>query len=312
MKPSPRFLPTREYCWKTDGAIAPRCFDLLVAEGSLMPSHPWDLPERFRFRGHSIAWGASGEGRPAVLLHGTPFSSVEWRRIAPLLARERRIFCFDMLGYGQSDKPEADVSRGVQNEVFAALYRHWQLELPDIVAHDFGGSNALRAHLLNDLEYRSLVLIDPVAISPQGSPLVQAARKNEQVFANLPAYIHEAMLRAYIGNAVANTLREDEMRLYLEPWLGEIGQKAFWRQIAQMDDKYSQEVEERFGEMRCPVTILWGEDDDWIPIEDGYELARRMLNAPFTSVPGSKHLMQEDAPEAIVATTLRFWQALDG
>lgn len=274
-----------------------------------MSHHPSDLPERFSFRGHSIAWGAIGDGPPAVLLHGTPFSSVEWRRVAPLLARDRRVYLFDMLGYGRSDMPDADVSRGVQNDLFAALYDHWQLDHPDVVAHDLGGSNALRAHLLNGLEYRSLVLIDPVAISPQGSPLVQAARQHEQVFANLPAYIHEAMLRAYIGNAVFNPLRDDEMRLYLDPWLGETGQKAFWRQIAQMDDKYSQEVESRYGEMRCPVTILWGEDDAWIPLADGHELARRMSNAPFTAVPAAGHLMQEDAPEAIVATTLRFWQA---
>ena len=273
-----------------------------------MPSNEWHLRERFDYQGYAIAWGSIGEGPPVVALHGTPFSSIEWRRIVPWLARDRRVFYFDMLGYGRSDKPDADVSRGVQNGLFAALYHHWGLDRPDVVAHDFGGSTALRGHLLNGLEYRSLVLIDPVAISPQGSPLVQAASKHEKLFANLPAYIHEAMLRAYIGGAVANTLREDEMRLYLEPWLGDKGQQAFWRQVAQMDDKYSEEVEWRYGEMRCPVTILWGEQDEWIPIRDGLELARRMSDAPFTSVSNAKHLMQEDAPEAIVAATLDFWK----
>jgi pimeloyl-ACP methyl ester carboxylesterase len=195
----------------------------------------------------------------------------------------------------------------VQNELFAALYRYWNLDHPDVVAHDFGGSNALRGHLLNGLEYRSLVLIDPVAISPQGSPLVRAAKEHEEVFANLPAYIHEAMLRAYIGTAVGTGLQADDMQLYLDPWLGDEGQKAFWRQIAQMDDKYSEEIEWQYNDMRCPVTILWGEDDEWIPIEDGRELARRMAGAPLTAVPNAKHLVQEDAPEAIVATTLRFW-----
>jgi pimeloyl-ACP methyl ester carboxylesterase len=276
-----------------------------------MSSNAWSLPERFDFQGHAIAWGSIGDGPPAVLLHGTPFSSVAWRRIAPWLARERRVFYFDMLGYGLSDKPDADVSRGVQNEIFAALYRHWGIGRPDVVAHDFGGSNALRGHLLNGLDYRSLALIDPVAISPQGSPLVQAAKRHEAVFANLPAYLHEAMLRAYIGTAVQNALREDEMRTYLAPWLGDQGQRAFWRQIAQMDDKYSLEVEWRYGEMRCPVSILWGQEDAWIPIADGRELARRMGDAPFTAVPEARHLVQEDAPEAIVAATLRFWATID-
>jgi len=150
-----------------------------------------------------------------------------------------------------------------------------------------------------------------VAISPQGSPLVQAAKKHEDVCASLPAYIHEAMLRAYIGTAVGNALREDEMQLYLASWLGDTGQKAFWRQVAQMDDKYTEEVEWRYGEMRCPVMILWGQDDEWIPIADGHELARRMSAASFMPVPNAKHLVQEDAPEAIVAATLQLWAAID-
>ncbi|MDQ0995534.1 pimeloyl-ACP methyl ester carboxylesterase [Phyllobacterium ifriqiyense] len=116
------------------------------------------------------------------------------------------------------------------------------------------------------------------------------------------------MLRAYIGTAVVNTLREDEMQLYLAPWLGDNGQKAFWRQVAQIDDKYREEIEGRFAEMRCPAIIIWGEEDEWIPIADGHELARRM-NVSLTPVPNAKHLVQEDAPEAIVVKTLLFWKA---
>jgi pimeloyl-ACP methyl ester carboxylesterase len=275
-----------------------------------MPTTDLKLPERFTFRGHSIAWGTLGDGPPAVLLHGTPFSSSVWRRIGPLLAERRRVYFFDMLGYGRSDKPDGDVSRGIQNELFAALYHHWGLTDADVIAHDFGGSMALRGHLLNGLDFRSLVLIDPVAISPQGSPLVQAAKAHEAVFAGLPAYVHEAILRAYIGGSVANMLREDEMQLYLAPWLGAEGQRAFWRQVAQMDDKYSQEVEWRYGEIRCPVAILWGEQDGWIPLEDGRELARRIPNAGFHVIPDAKHLLQEDAPEAILTKVLGFWRDL--
>ncbi|MBZ9815992.1 alpha/beta fold hydrolase [Mesorhizobium sp. CA7] len=267
----------------------------------------WQLPERFDFNGDEIAWGVIGEGPPAVVMHGSPFSSLEWRRIVPWLARHRRVFYYDMLGYGRSTKPEGDVLHGAQNNLFAALVNHWGAEQPDIVAHDFGGSVALRAHLLDGVDYRCLVLIDPVAISPQGSALVQAAKAHGEVFARLPAYVHEAMLRAYISAAVKRTLAEEEMRLYLDPWLEEEGQKAFWRQIAQMDDKYSEEVEWRYGEIRCPVTILWGAEDEFIPLKDGEELARRIPNASFTVISNAKHLVQEDAPEAIVAAVLDVW-----
>lgn len=265
----------------------------------------WDLPGAFDFEGQQIRHGALGEGAPLVLLHGTPFSSVVWRRIVPYLAAHRRVYFFDLLGYGRSEKREGqDVSLGVQNAVFSALLDHWELDRPDVVAHDFGGTTALRTHLLDGRDYRSLTLIDPVAIGPSGSALVQAAKDHERVFAGLPDYIHAAILRAYIDGAVHRTLSDDEMRLYTEPWLGAEGQSAFYRQIAQMDDRYTDDIEDRYGEIRCPVTILWGREDGWIPVDRGRTLAERIPGAGFRVVPEASHLVQEDAPEAIVAAVL--------
>jgi pimeloyl-ACP methyl ester carboxylesterase len=48
----------------------------------------------------------------------------------------------------------------------------------------------------------------------------------------------------------------------------------------------------------------------WFPLERGRELARRIPNAGFRSVSAAKHLVQEDAPEAIVATVLEFLSRL--
>src|ERR1700712_1225725 len=168
-----------------------------------------ELSESFTFRGDQVRWGAVGEGDPLVLVHGTPFSSAVWRRIAPHLARRRRVYAFDLLGYGASDKHEGqDVSLGVQNQLFAALLDHWGLERPDVVAHDFGGATALRTHLLNDRDYRTLTLIDPVALSPTGSALIQAARHHGEVYAGMPPYVHEAVVRAYLTDGVHRTLDE--------------------------------------------------------------------------------------------------------
>jgi pimeloyl-ACP methyl ester carboxylesterase len=82
----------------------------------------WNLPGTYRFRGHSVRYGTIGSGLPLVLIHGTPFSSYVWRRIAPCLALQRRVFYFDLLGYGQSDQNAVpDVSLGVQNQLRAEL-----------------------------------------------------------------------------------------------------------------------------------------------------------------------------------------------
>jgi pimeloyl-ACP methyl ester carboxylesterase len=55
------------------------------------------------------------------------------------------------------------------------------------------------------------------------------------------------------------------------------------------------------------VQILWGDQDQWIPLERGRQLAAAIPAARFQAVPEAGHLMQEDAPEAIVAAALRWF-----
>jgi pimeloyl-ACP methyl ester carboxylesterase len=260
------------------------------------------LDQSFRFENQKIAWGRIGEGLPLIMIHGTPFSSQVWRRIAPLLASSRTVYFFDLLGYGQSAKEDVqDVSLGIQNKLFVSLLKEWDLQEPDVLAHDFGGATALRAHYLQKIHYRSLILVDPVAVAPWGSPLVYHVRKHEAAFAGVPDYIHESILRAYLQGAAYAPLSDEAMNMYIEPWLGPVGKPAFYRQIAQMDQRYTDAIEELYSPMSCPVRLLWGEEDQWIPMTRGERLAEKLTKGALTAVPRAGHLVQEDAPEAIVA-----------
>jgi pimeloyl-ACP methyl ester carboxylesterase len=268
---------------------------------------PWTLPETFVFEGQAVRFARLGgaERPPLVFLHGTPFSSLVWRRIAPQLIPHRQVFYYDLLGYGRSEmRAGQQVSLEVQGQLFAALLKHWGLATPDVVAHDFGGCTALRAHLLHACDYRSLTLIDPVALAPWGSPFVRHVREHEAAFTGLPAYIHAAILAAYISGAAFRALPESTLKLYVDPWLGGEGQAAFYRQIAQMDQRYTDEIEARYAEMRCPIRIIWGEQDRWIPLERGRELASRIPGSHLQVVPEAGHLVQEDAPQALLTALL--------
>ncbi|MDR6918205.1 pimeloyl-ACP methyl ester carboxylesterase [Pseudomonas sp. 3296] len=266
----------------------------------------WLLDRQYRFNGHRIHYAVHGDGPPLVFVHGTPFSSYVWHRIAPHFIASHRVYYFDLLGYGQSEKIDGDVSLGVQNELLARLLDHWAIEQPDVVAHDFGGATALRTHLMNGKDYRSLTLIDPVALTPWGSPFVQHVRQHEAAFSGVPDYIQQAIVPAYIRGAIRRDIPEAELAPYVRPWLGEPGQAAFYRQIAQMDERYTREAQGLYPSIRCPVQILWGEDDQWIPIERGRALHQLIPGSQFHPIPNAGHLVQEDAPEAIVAALLRF------
>ena len=57
-----------------------------------------------------IFYQIGGRGKPLILLHRHPLSSVEYREIIPLLTQNNSIVAVDLLGSGNSDKPSKQYS----------------------------------------------------------------------------------------------------------------------------------------------------------------------------------------------------------
>jgi pimeloyl-ACP methyl ester carboxylesterase len=257
----------------------------------------WVLRERFATDEGMIAWDALGEGPPVVLVHGTPWSSWVWRRVAARLAERFAVYVFDLLGFGVSEKRAGqNVSLAAHGERLAELLEFWGLERPALIAHDIGGAAALRAHLLHDRQIAALALADVVALAPWGSPFYRLVRHHVAVFEQLPAAIHQGVLRAYVATAQPRPLNRELEDALIAPWLGPAGQSAFYRQIAQGDQRHTDEIESLLGQITAPTLVIWGEADPWIPAARGVELARRIPSARLELLPGAGHLVQEDEP----------------
>jgi pimeloyl-ACP methyl ester carboxylesterase len=160
---------------------------------------------------------------------------------------------------------------------------------------------ALRAHLLHGARYRSLALVDVVALAPWGSPFFRLVGEHASVFARLPAALHEALVRAYISGAAHRPLAASDLDMLAAPWLGSAGQAAFYRQIAQADQRYTDEIEPLYPAADLPVLVVWGVEDTWIPVERAHRLAARIPGARLHLVPDAGHLIQLDAPERLTA-----------
>ena len=264
------------------------------------------LTESFAVGEREVRWGRIGDGPPVVFCHGTPWSSALWAPIAAALSTEHTVYLWDMLGYGTSSMAEGDVSLAVQGRVLADLLTHWGLAAPDVVAHDYGGAVALRAHLLHGAAYRSLALVDVVALAPWGSDFFRLVAANASVFAALPPALHEALVRAYVDGAAHQLLRADDLDRLVEPWLGDAGRAAFYRQIAQADQRYTDEVEPLYPSLDLPVQVVWGTEDTWIPVDRAHRLADAIPGARLDLVPDAGHLIQLDAPARLTAILQRW------
>ncbi|MCZ2847905.1 alpha/beta fold hydrolase [Modestobacter sp. VKM Ac-2978] len=271
-----------------------------------------ELDRTFDWRGRQVRWTRSGTGPAVVFCHGTPWSSWLWAPYADALAAHFTVHLWDMPGYGASSKdPEHAVSLDVQGQLFADLLQHWDLDLaldtaPHVIAHDFGGAVALRAHLLHGARYTSLALVDVVALAPWGSPFFRLVHDHADVFAALPPAVHAGAVRAYIASASHRGLSASQLDALVEPWTGPEGQSAFYRQIAQADEAFTDVLEPRYPALDLPVHVIWGREDSWIPADRAHRLADAIPGAQLTLVPDAGHLVQLDQPVHL-ATTLRAW-----
>jgi pimeloyl-ACP methyl ester carboxylesterase len=262
----------------------------------------WALDTSVSTPAGEVAAGSTGEGPPLVLAHGWPWSSYSWHRVVPALARDHRVHWYDMPGYGQSAKGAGmRTSLDVQGEVFAAMLEHWGLSRPRVVAHDMGGATTLRAHLLHGCDFEGYVLMNVVAMRPWGSEFFDHVGRHVDAFTALPTHIHRAVVDAYVRGAIVGDLDETDVEALVAPWLTDEGRESFYEQFAQADERYTAEVEPAYGDIRCPVRILWGELDPWIPLERGRELHRLVSQASFQVLPGIGHLPQLEAPDVVVA-----------
>lgn len=286
--------------------LRPALLDLIKPRKGLIMEN-WTLSNEYDFHGRYVRYGRDGTGPAVVLVHGTPWSSFNLRHIIKGLSHEFTVYYFDLLGYGQSEKSEGDVSLGVQNQVLDELIDHWELDCPFIVGHDFGGATILRNHLIDRRDFRKIVLIDPVAISPWGSPFFLHVRKHEEAFSGVPDYIHEAIVRTYIGTALCKDIEQTIVDSTISPWIGPEGKPAFYRQIAQADSRFTDEIQPLYGSITTPVLILWGAEDVWIPIDRGQILRRSIPGSHFKAIPDSGHLVIEEQPGQLIQEILEFF-----
>ncbi len=99
---------------------------------------------------------------------------------------------------------------------------------------------------------------------------------------------------------------------YLRPWLGLVDEATFYPQMAQFDQHWPDEIEPLLRRVAEPMRLLWGADgtadgtadDTESALVHGHKLAERRGTGLFV-IQHAGHLVQNAAPEAVVATILR-------
>ncbi|ORE90738.1 alpha/beta hydrolase [Aurantimonas sp. 22II-16-19i] len=272
------------------------------------------ITENVLVGGCRIAGGAHGAGEPVVLLHGTPSSSLIWRKVAPRLVEAGyRVHVFDLLGFGLSERPQApgvDTSISAQVAVLEKMLAHWKLERFHLVAHDIGGGIAQRFGVFHSDRLKSLTLIDVVSYDSYPSPRTrQQMEQGLEALIKAPDAAHRAHFRQWLLGAVHDKkhFAEGPLETYLDYISGPIGQGSlFQHQVRHYDPVHTLEIADRLSVLgRLPVQLIWGAEDAWQTPDWALRLHEAIPNSQLTILNDCGHFAPEDQPEAIAELILR-------
>ena len=264
------------------------------------------LPERERIRigPYRLSMIRVGCGPSIVLLHGIPTHSFLWRDVAPRLTRSGfEVILFDLLGYGDSDKPlDTDLGIAAQACFMADALEEIGWQGGHIVGHDIGGGIAQLITVTNPNVVTGLVLVDTIAYDSFPEPGI--ARLKEPVWDDILGSPDFDLKKGFAKGLSRGVVRTDRITpalidAYEEPFRGVEGRRAYLRAARALR---TEDLAPRMPEVEAlalPTLIVWGERDDFQPLSYGRRLAGAMPNARLEVVDDAGHFLPEDAPEAL-------------
>jgi pimeloyl-ACP methyl ester carboxylesterase len=272
----------------------------------------WSTFEERRLGG--LRYFVGGAGPPIVLVHGLGGMGSNWRLVAPELAADRRVIVPELPGHGgsapledvQNIDPYADAVLAVA-EAEDALPAPW-------VGHSLGALVGLRAALRRPEAVSGLVLAAGAGIS--------SATRMGEATVTLLGVVQPGRL---IGRRARSISRSELGRKLAFGWWGVADPAGFDPEMAeafllgppQHTDTVSagralvaSDPRSDLDRVGCPCLCLWGARDNWVPLKDGMEYARR-LRAPLRAISDCGHLLIGERPDAVVRAVREFVTGLE-
>jgi pimeloyl-ACP methyl ester carboxylesterase len=266
-----------------------------------------------------IVQAGNPDSKPLLLLHGFPEFWLSWRnQIDTLVNAGFYLTIPDLRGYNLTEKPTeiSAYNLDILADDVLALLDFMGVERGNVIAHDWGGASAWWAANRNPERFNALALLN----IPHHAAFRQALKNNPQQkrrslymlffqtrlagFA-IHQFNHALLAKWAFGDSPAFT--SEDIQQYKQAWnkSGAIRGMLNWYRALR------QSPPQRLDSMRIqpPVTIIWGKQDQVMLPELAQASVELCDNGTLHYIDEASHWVQHEAPEAVNALLIDWFQS---
>ncbi|NJN13996.1 MAG: alpha/beta fold hydrolase [Richelia sp. SL_2_1] len=227
-------------------------------------------------------WQLGESGSPVILLHGGGGYVELWKYNIVELAKQHRVYAFDMAGAGRSDKPDADYTFDFMAQFTRDFMKALDTPKVNLIGTSAGGGVALTLTLNFPELVDRLILVGSAGLGKEINFLLRVTTLPGlgKLFSS-PSKSGIAMLckqAVYDSELITNEIVEEFYQMATLPGAAQatlnVGRSNFniWGQ-------FHQSITERLETIAAPTLIVWGRQDPMVPVTHAQSAAKIIPNA---------------------------------
>jgi haloalkane dehalogenase len=273
--------------------------------------------------GSTIAYREAGDRNApiALFLHGNPTSSYIWRNVLPLVAPVAHCIAPDLIGFGQSGKPDIEYRFADHVRYLDAFLEKAGIMRAFLVAQDWGSALAFHLAARRPEFVRGLAFMEFIRPMPTWNDFhpdqVETFKKfrtpgvGEEMILEGNAFV-EGVLPA----ATVRKLTDEEMAAYRAPFPTPESRRPTWRFPNELPiagepaDVYAtlERAHRALAQSSYAKLLMVGNPGALVSPAFAQQFASRLKNCRVVQLPSGIHFMQEDHPVEI-GSAIRDWLA---
>ena len=224
--------------------------------------------------GFNIHYVEAGQGPPVLLYHGLASAVFTWRENMSVLSRHHRVLAFDLLGHGDSDKPDIDYNPWDVADIMGDAARQLGLTNAAVIGSSAGGSLGLMMAVNFPDLVSSLVLVGSSGLGKDVPPyirLLSLTLVGSVLQSHRLGGTKQILQSVFHDRSLASRDMVDEMhRTRSMPGAKEAVVRTLRRTVSLGGVRDDYVLLDRLSKLRIPIMLVWGAQDRMFPVSVAY------------------------------------------